>query len=811
MCRSSRRSSRSIKTLGVLLCFVTGLLLVPCSSVWAQGCVTASGQAITDSPDPVKVGDTISYTVKVEVPAGSENCSAVGVTATLYLPNGTPIQYLTGASLTPGVPITCPGGPGCLAGPYTYVVSTNDFSDPLPVGSPCPPSPFPRPDNTQDTNIVVTAYHSALGTTVPTVPGQEPEVFFVCGTTSTKVLTPCLTVDKTCQNGVGEMGDILFSGVISNCSGNATLFNVAVSNLVEGASVLLTNVAVLSPRTAFTVSGVSMGAAGCEPVTDTLKVRGNDVLGGLWEAQDSATCSNVVSPCITVTKICDNVAAGLAIPFSGVVSNCGNVTLNNVIVVDNSGTPGNAGDDTIVFGPATLAPKAASPYSGSYLPVDCPSTNTVTASGTTAPACGGATVQDTDSAICGTIGTPGIQVSKTCLWNNSCTTPVVNYSITVTNTGELALNSVLAVDDNATPANPADDVVFNIGTLAVGAKAVVNGSYVPTTTVPTNTVIASGVSAGAPACGGGSNVTDTADCSVTIPCPPCIDITKACLATNINGWTIMFSGVVSNCGAVTLTDVTVTDDQAGAVTNVASLAPGAKFPYAGSYLVVSNNYTDVATVVGTKPAFIGGGTVSDNATATCRPPQDCITRTPGYWFNHLKSTDANCATLKKAIAANGGRLDLGFICLPTNGVANAETAMRQALSFFPPSKKGLSPLCAARLQLGFHLVAAIANTALMGTDPGACVGYTNGLPVTLPSDLIEQARRAAACDNIAAIQNLTTLLDVFNNSGHNVSFQAPLKPCGLGGAPNRDALRINVFTATNCGKTNNCIAGSACP
>jgi hypothetical protein len=654
----------------------------------------------------------------------------------------------------------------------------------------------------------VAAYHQAIGTALA-VGGGGDEVFSVCGTTATRVFHPCLTVEKQCSNGVGELGDILFSGIISNCSGDATLFNLSVSNIVEGASVLLTNVAVLSPGQKVLVNGVSMGAAGCEPVTDTLLARAFDVFGAAVISSDSATCSNIVSPCIQVTKLCDNAAPGQAIPFSGTVTNCGNVTLENVTVVDDNATPGNAGDDVVVFGPVTLAPHTGGSYSGSYYAATCPSTNTVTASGTTPQACGGALVSDTDFAVCGNPGTPGIHVSKTCQLTGNCDNPTISYSITVTNTGDLALDSVQVVDDNGTPGVPGDDVVYNLGTLLAGAEVVTNGSYTATYNPSVNTVVASGISAGSPACGGGSNVSDSANCRVELTCTPCVDITKSCVLTNINGMVIMFSGIVSNCGNVTLSNVTVTDDQAGPVTNVVSLAPGATFGYAGAY-AVSNNFTDIATVVGEVPAFVGGGSVTDTASATC-VPQNCITRTPGYWFNHLKSCDPNCATLKKAIAANGGRLDLGFICLPTNGVANADLAMRQALSFFPPSSKGLSPLCAERKKLAFHLVAAIANTALFGTNPGGCAGYTNGVPVTLPSDLIDQARSAAACGNIEMIKNMTTLLDLFNNSGDNVAMPAPLKPCGLGGAKNRDMLRKNVFNASNCGNTNNCVSGHACP
>jgi hypothetical protein len=193
---------------------------------------------------------------------------------------------------------------------------------------------------------------------------------------------------------------------------------------------------------------------------------------------------------------------------------------------------------------------------------------------------------------------------------------------------------------------------------------------------------------------------------------------------------------------------------------------------------------------------------------------DCITRTPGYWFNHPQSDDPDCATLLKAIEANGGKLDLGFICLPVadqNGdsVVDAKDALREAYSFFPPSGNG-STLCGVRKKLAFHLIAAIANTALLGTDPGNCQGMTGAY---LPSDLIAQAQAAGACGDIQAINQVKGLLDQFNNSGDGMDFPEPLKPCGLAGGKARKALKPTtaVFTTSNCANTNNCAAGQACP
>jgi hypothetical protein len=85
--------------------------------------------------------------------------------------------------------------------------------------------------------------------------------------------------------------------------------------------------------------------------------------------------------CIQVTKTCtDAILPNVAIQFSGVVSNCG-YDLSNVIVMDDNGTPGYAGDDVKILGPIFLSAGASTTYSGSYVPSTSPSTNTVTATG----------------------------------------------------------------------------------------------------------------------------------------------------------------------------------------------------------------------------------------------------------------------------------------------------------------------------------------------------------------------------------------------------------------------------------------------
>jgi hypothetical protein len=79
-------------------------------------------------------------------------------------------------------------------------------------------------------------------------------------------------------------------------------------------------------------------------VTDTVTASGKDKCTGTnVTASATATCPVVTSSHITVTHVCPTapVAPGSLLTYSGTVGNTGNVTLNNIKVVDdqNPGVP----------------------------------------------------------------------------------------------------------------------------------------------------------------------------------------------------------------------------------------------------------------------------------------------------------------------------------------------------------------------------------------------------------------------------------------------------------------------------------------
>jgi hypothetical protein len=464
------------------------------------------------------VGETNDYQVTIDNNING-NCDNTNVTVILRLPgSATGIIILTNATLrgpdptlgTPGDRIVCPGDARCFGGAntlYRYVIRAVDLTGP-------PSNPFSCPpvlDNPSGTPRQVIAYTTLQGQVLI---GTGTSVTR-CNPLPTIVVTPCLSCTKFCTNGIGENGTITFSGVVLNC-GDVDLRSVSVSNLVNGVLTLVTNISTLSPGAGnqVTFRGSYPGNA-CAPTTDTIFVRGTDDFSGVATSSCSQTCSNITTPCIRVTKVCSTnlvVICGtnpVPITFSGTVSNCGNITLTNVILRDTL-----VGPNAIVLGPITLAPGASAPWSanlsiGANLCGTSNNINTVTATGTD---CRGRGVADTNSCSFSVIcPLPRLAVTK------ACASPIatnIGSSLTVTgqvfNIGDIAFDNVIVVD--AQPGLPIS-ATNNLGSLAPGTSKPYSFTYTATTCDPNrDTVTAIGQSA----CG---NVSTNASATCFLCCP----------------------------------------------------------------------------------------------------------------------------------------------------------------------------------------------------------------------------------------------------------------------------------------------------
>jgi uncharacterized repeat protein (TIGR01451 family) len=239
--------------------------------------------------------------------------------------------------------------------------------------------------------------------------GQVPQlsVTNTCSQTCSNILTACIDVTKNCTPLLQLPGQPwTVSGVVSNC-GNITLTNIIVTDNVFGA---ITNFGVLSLAPNATLSYSRTFTADCVGNTNTVTVTARSTCGVAVTDTATAACTVSFNSCIDITKTCEPTEVpGGTVSFSGIVTNCGNITLTNVIVVDR--VPGVT--TNTVLGPVSIAPLTSASYSGTYtVPANfCGRlTNTVTV--TANDACGRVVGPDTAFCITDIPCPPDICVTK---------------------------------------------------------------------------------------------------------------------------------------------------------------------------------------------------------------------------------------------------------------------------------------------------------------------------------------------------------------------------------------------------------------
>ena len=422
--------------------------------------------------------------------------------------------------------------------------------------------------------------------------------------------TPLVAVTLNCPaTAVATGGSITFSGTVSN-PGNVTLINVTVVNSQASPSTVLT-VASLAPGASVPFNATFLSPANACSVSSTVTARGSNTCAGVVAtASASATCTLVTSPALVVRQNCPAVpvSAGGVLNYSGSVSNAGNLTLTNVLVV-NSQTGTN-----VIYTALALLPGAVSNFTGSYtVPVGtlCSISSIATATGR--EICAGNTLTNHATNTCTLATAPSIAVTLNCPAGTTSPGGLITYSGAVRNSGNVTLNNVTVVNSQASPST-----VFTAGSLAPGASANFTASFI----VPSNicSISSSVVARGTDACTSAA-MTNSASATCAIGTAPSLVVTENCPAVAVGpAGTLTFSGTVRNSGNITLTNVVVTSDRTGStpLLTVASLAAGAVANYSGSYVVPAGNACTITTVVtATGRDVCSGSSVMNTATATC--------------------------------------------------------------------------------------------------------------------------------------------------------------------------------------------------
>jgi uncharacterized repeat protein (TIGR01451 family)/gliding motility-associated-like protein len=380
--------------------------------------------------------------------------------------------------------------------------------------------------------------------------------------------SPALSISKTAtESSFAAVGDVLNYTIVVTNTGNVTLDNVAVSDPLTGLNTTITSLApgaVESIPTSYTVTQSDIDAGKVDN-TASAAVGAVNV-----SASESVTATQ--SPALSITKTATESsfdAVGDVLNYTIVVTNTGNVTLDNVSVSDpltglNVSIP-------------SLAPGAVESIPTSYT-VNQADIDAGKVDNTASAAVGAVNVSASESVAA--TQSPALSISKTATESIfDAVGDVLNYTIIVTNTGNVTLSNV-AVSDPLTGLN------VSIPSLAPGAVESIPTFYTVTQAdldkgFVTNRATASGVSVN------DTPVEESDEITIEASENPSIEVTKTADTATFSeiGQVITYTISVKNTGNVTLTNLLVNDPLTGLSQIIPTIAPGQTIDITTEYIV----------------------------------------------------------------------------------------------------------------------------------------------------------------------------------------------------------------------------------
>jgi hypothetical protein len=439
-------------------------------------------------------------------------------------------------------------------------------------------------------------------------------------------------------------------------------------------------------------------------------------------------------------------AVGDTATFTYVVTNTGNVALGSVVVRDDNGTSGTMTDDfnaTYQSGDTNTNGWLDTTETWTY-----EATRTVTAGqhmniGTVT----GTPLDSNGVVIAGVTNATdwdpsnhfgaaaGINVVKSTNGQdaNTATGPLLavgstaTFTYVVTNTGNVALGSVVVRDDNGTPGNTADDfdATFQSGDTNINGRLDTTEAwtYQATRTVTLGQYTNIGTATGNPVDETGADITGLVDVFDTDPSNHLgvtagINIVKSTNGVDANtttgpllavGSTATFTYVVTNSGTTALASVTIVDDNGTSGNTADDFAPTLEsgdtngngrldttetWTYQATRTVTVGQYTNTGTVTA-NPVDSSGNDITGLADVNGSDPSNHLGIVTG--INVVKSTngqDANTAT--GPMIAVGGTATFTYVVTNTGTVAlatvvvtdNNGTAGNTADDFSPTYQSG---------------------------------------------------------------------------------------------------------------------------
>ncbi|MFM6965790.1 MAG: beta strand repeat-containing protein [Rhodoluna sp.] len=549
------------------------------------------------STSPRMVGDVVTYSVTIQ---NTGNISLAGVTIsddTADILGCTPARP---ATLAVGASMVCQ---------VAHTVDSTDFgrlyventaqaisTTLYPAGSPLAGQAVTGTSNTVHTDLLITPVISIVKTEASVVTvGSTTTINYSLAITNSGA-ADFVTFDVTDNNATPGTCD---SGLLST---GAHVWHLSALAIGQTITCLASHVVQPADVTAGTY-------------TNTATAVGTTNTGATASASSNSVSTITAFPELTLVKTQTSGAANAAgdvITYSIVATNTGNVALANVVVTDPNGTglscSPSASVTTLAVGAAITcsATHQVSPSdvtAGSYL-------NTAYATSTTIEPSTGLSIAEespvttiiTPAATPTASSHPSLNVVKVVTGATpSKVGDVISYTITVTNTGDIALASVKLADANAT-----------LGACSVtlpGALAVAASFTCAATHVVTDADFKAGRVDNVAVASSSTGSLSVSSNLATVPLTPApsLKIVKSLdgSAPETLGQAIVYKIVVTNTGNVTLTEVKVADTNAvlGACSPIApaSLAPNASMTCRATHIItvqdmLAGKVDNIATV-----------------------------------------------------------------------------------------------------------------------------------------------------------------------------------------------------------------------
>ncbi len=825
----------------------TSSFAIPGVSIGYSFAVTNTGNVTMTSVnviDPLLAG--ISCPVSSLAPGASTTCTGThtttqadvdtgGVvnTASVHAtpPNGTPITPVPSntvtvpATQTPALSVLKSSGTASYSRVneqilYSFTVTNTGnvtmtgvtLTDPAVVGMTCGASVLAPGGSTVCTAahiVSMTDLDSATVSNTASVTGTPPIGGPIAPVDSNTVVTPAvqtpsLAVVKSSSTGsFAVAGSVLTYDFRVTNTGNVTVSSIAINDpKVTAVSCAATSLAIGQVTTCSGSYVVLQSDVDAGSVVNTASVIGTGPTGAIAPApSNTVTVAAVQAPSLTISKTSSTASfasVGQSVLFSFLVTNTGNVTVTSVAVAD----PQTSG---ITCSSTTLSVAGTTNCSGTHLvtQADLDAGYVINTASVTGRDPGNALLgpEVSNTVTVPAVSSPALQMVKVAV--SAAPTKagdVVDYTFTVTNTGNVTMTLIEVLDPKAVSLScPLTVLVPTQLTVCTGSHAVTQAE------VDAGSVDNIAWVTGRPPVGSPLPPQVSNPISVPIVPVPSATVTKATTATPFNrvGDTLTYTFDVLNTGNVTLTSVVVADPLVGGMTCLASsLAPGATTTCVGSHTVTQDDLdtgsvVNTATVTGTPPTGSPIAPVPSNTVTVA------ALQSPGITV--VKSSSM------ASVAVDGTTIPYSFTVTNTGNVTLSSVVLSDptTTSLSCPSTTvapGVSMVCSA-----VHVVTladldagSVVNTAsVTGTPP------TGGSLVPVPSNTVTvpvvqgpalSIGKSADLGSVTAVGDTIAYTFVLTNNG-NVTMNNIAVADPMTGAVSCGATTLLPTFTTTCSST----------